>query len=116
MSSLPNTLEEVANLDLNYIDQWQRDMIKDGLRAIVLANNSLTNDEINVWKYLSQFDPPPGKGFMFCDDKIISIIQNKMEVSHSGCSLAWTMRVIELIAKEGLPALQTYFNKQVQSN
>ena len=115
MKGLPNTIEEVNNLDLNYIERWERDMIKDGMRAIVRTNNVLKEREIDTWTYLSNFSPPAGKGFMFCDDEIVSIIQREMETGHSGSSLAWTMRVIELIAKEGLPALQTYFNKPLQS-
>jgi hypothetical protein len=112
MSGLPNTIEEVNNLDLNYIDNWERDMIKDGMRAVVRANDVLEKREINVWDYLSKFSPPPNRGFMFCDDEIVSIIQREMETGHSGSSMAWTMRVIELIAKQGLPALPQYFNRQ----
>lgn len=111
MDTLPTTIDEVNNLDLSYIDDWERDMIKDGLRAVVRANNSMLTSEINLWNYLSTFDPPAGKGFMFCDDKIISKILNEMEIGHSGSSMAWTMRIIELIAKEGLLGLRKYYRK-----
>jgi hypothetical protein len=115
MSGLPNTIEEVNNLDLNYIDKWERDMIIDALQAIVRANDVLKKREINVWDYLSKFSPSPNRGFMFCDDEIVSIIQREMETGHSGSSMAWTMRVIELIAKQGLVALPQYFNRQQRS-
>ncbi len=112
MSSLPNTIDEVNNLDLDYIDQWERDMIKDGMRAVVRANNKLRNREINAWTYLSTFNPPSSHGFMFCDDHIVSLIQGEMEVGHSGSSMAWTMRIIELIAKEGYSALKIYYSNK----
>jgi hypothetical protein len=115
MNGLPNTIEEINNLDLNFIERWERDMIKDGMRAVVRTNNVLKEREIDTWSYLSKYSPPPGKGFMFCDDAIVSIIQREMEIGHSGSSMAWTMRVIELIAKEGLPSLRNYFNKQQHS-
>jgi hypothetical protein len=115
MNGLPNTVDEVERLDLNFIEQWERDMIIDGMRAVVRANNKLKNREINAWNYLAKFSPPTNKGFMFCDDEIVSIIQGEMETGHSGSSMAWTMRILELIAKEGSPALNAYFNKQGHS-
>ena len=45
MNGLPNTIDEVNNLDLNYIKEWEREMIKDGMRAIVRTNNVLKERE-----------------------------------------------------------------------
>ena len=65
--------------------------------------------EINVWKYLSEYNPPASHGFMFSygDDSIVTLVGNHMETGHSGCSMGWTMRNIEFIAKNGLPAHKT---------
>lgn len=103
------TLDEVKNYDLSYIaDSWDRDMIRDGLNAIVLVSElyEVKTKEINVWKYLSEYSPPSDRGFMFSmgDDKIVTLVQNKMTVGHSGYSMGWVMRHIEFIAHHGLPA------------
>jgi hypothetical protein len=103
--ALPRTILEVDNLDLLYMeDDWNESMIRDGLRAIIRTNETLKVREIDVWDYLSKFSPPESTGFMFCDDEIVSLIGREMEVGHSGSSYAWTMRQLELIAKQGLSA------------
>ena len=80
--------------------------LKDGLFAVVRASElpDTKNNEIDVWKYLSKYSPPADRGFMFSDgdDSIVTLVQNQMEVGHSGCSMGWTMRQIEFIAKNGL--------------
>jgi len=105
----PLTLDTVRNCNLSYIHgDWDRAMIRDGLNAVVLVSElpQIQKKEIEVWKYLSQYSPPEDRGFMFSagDDNIISLVQNKMTVGHSGYSMAWVMRHIEFIAKNGLPA------------
>lgn len=104
---LPLTLDEVRDCDLSYLnDNHSADMIKDGMRAIVRVGEmpNIKTKEINVWKYLSEYSPPADRGFMFSggDDNIVSLVQNQMEIGHSGCSMGWTMRNIEFIAKNGL--------------
>lgn len=102
-SILPRTLDEVSKVDLSYMnDNWNEEMIRDGMRAIIRVSDKLRDREIDVWDYLSKYSPPENRGFMFSDDPIISMISNKMEVGHSGCSYGWTMRHLELIAKYGL--------------
>ena len=110
----PLTSEAVRDCDLSYLnDKWSEDMIRDGMRAILLAGElpEIKAKEINVWKYLSQYSPPSDRGFMFSmgDDDIITQVQNNMEVGHSGCSMGWTMRQIEFIAKNGVPAHRAMF-------
>lgn len=104
----PLTFDAVRDCDLSYFnDKWSEDMVRDGMRAILRANEvaSIKTREINVWKYLSQYSPPDGRGFMFSggSDDIVSQVQYHMETGHSGCSMGWTMRHIEFIAKNGLP-------------
>jgi len=110
----PLTFEAVRDCDLSYFnDKWSEDMIRDGMRAILRANEepSIKTREINVWRYLSKYSPPSDRGFMFSagEDKIVSQVQNHMETGHSGCSMGWTMRQIEFIAKNGLPAHRKMF-------
>lgn len=103
--ALPRTIPEVDNLDLSYMeDDWNESMIRDGLRAIVRTNETLKVREIDLWDYLAKFSPPENRGFMFCDDEIVSLIGREMEVGHSGSSYGWTMRQLELITKQGLSA------------
>lgn len=103
MNNLPKNLEEVNNYDLSYMNNdWLESMVRDGMRAIIRTNDKLQVREIEVWDYLSKFSPPVDKGFMFCNNEIVSIVGNEMEIGHSGSSMGWTMRELELIAKQGL--------------
>jgi len=104
----PLTMDAVESCDLSYInDSWSEDMIRDGMRAIIRVGQlpEINQKEINVWKYLSQYSPPADRGFMFSygDDKVVTLVGDNMEVGHSGCSMGWTMRNIEFIAKNGVP-------------
>ena len=105
----PLTLDTVNQCDLSYMnDRHSEDMIRDGMRSIVRVGQlpEVSNKEINVWKYLSQYSPPSDRGFMFSygDDRIVTLVGDNMETGHSGASMGWTMRNIEFIAKNGLPA------------
>lgn len=107
----PLTIDAVESCDLSYMnDRWSEDMIRDGMRAIIRVGQlpEIKQKEINVWKYLSQYSPPADRGFMFSygDDKVVTLVGDNMEVGHSGCSMGWTMRNIEFIAKNGVPAHQ----------
>lgn len=110
----PLTLSSVIECDLSYLnDKWSEDMIRDGMRAIIRVGRlpDIKSKKINVWKYLSEYSPPSQHGFQFSagDDDIVSQVQNHMEVGHSGASMGWTMRNIEFIAKNGLPAHREMF-------
>jgi len=101
-------MDAVESCDLSYInDSWLEDMIRDGMRSIIRVGQlpDIKQKEINVWKYLSQYSPPSDRGFMFSygDDKVVTLVGNNMEVGHSGCSMGWTIRNIEFIAKNGVP-------------
>jgi hypothetical protein len=105
----PLTLDAVNACDLSYMnDTWSEDMIRDGMRSIIRVGQlpGVREKEINVWKYLSNYSPPADRGFMFSygDDRIVTLVGDHMETGHSGCSMGWTMRNIEFIAKNGVPA------------
>lgn len=110
----PLTIRMVNECDLSHFnDKWSEDMIRDGMRAILRVGRlpGVREKEINVWKYLSEYSPPSQHGFQFSagHDVIVSRVQNHMEVGHSGASMGWTMRNIEFIAKNGLPAHREMF-------
>lgn len=110
----PRTITQVNDWDLSYMnDSLCISNLRDGLLAVVrvIESRAVKAVEINVWEYLSNYSPPDGRGFMFSDgdDSIVTLVQNQMEVSHSGGSMGWTMRNIEFIAKNGLTAHQEMF-------
>jgi len=53
---------------------------------------------------MSEYSPEEGKGFMFSSHPKLDEIRTKItdEWGHSGASLAYTMRVMEGIAKNNL--------------
>lgn len=117
----PLTLDAVRDCDLSYLnDKWSEDMIKDGMRAIIRAGllPQVRCDANSVWTHLSKYSPPADRGFMFSggDDRLITLVQDNMETGHSGCSMGWTMRNIEFIAKNGLPAHRARFLNSRQNN
>jgi hypothetical protein len=110
----PLTHEAVNACDLSFLnDKWSEDMVKDGMRSIVRVAEipDMKNKEINVWKHLSEYSPPANRGFMFSygEDRIVTLVGDNMETGHSGASMGWTMRQIEFIAKNGLPAYRERF-------
>ena len=102
----PRTQSEVAEFDLSFIkDSWCADMIRDAINAVVLAqrNPDINAKEIDVWNYLSTYEPPSGEGVMFSrGDIVITCIQTNMQIGHSGGSMAFTMRHLQLLAKIGI--------------
>jgi len=113
----PLTLDAVNACDLSYMnDSWSEDMIRDGMRSIIRVGQlpGVREKEINVWKYLSNYSPPSDRGFTFSygDDRIVTLVGVHMETGHTGCSIGWTMRNIEFIAKNGLPAHREIFTKK----
>ena len=117
----PLTLDAVRDCDLSYMnDKWSEDMIKDGMRSILCVGQlpEVRDKEISVWKYLSNYSPPADRGFQFSygDDRIVTLVGDHMEIGHSGTSIGWTMRNIEFIAKNGLPAHREMFLKSRRNN
>ena len=106
-SKYPRTLQEVATIDLSFMkDEWAADMIRDAMNAVVLAqeNPEIIKKGIDVWNYLSTYEPPSREGFMFSNgDMVVNSVREKMETGHSGNSMAMTMRHLQLLAKIGFP-------------
>jgi hypothetical protein len=115
-SKYPRSLQEVAAIDMSFMtDKWVADMLRDAMNAVVLAqeNPQIIQKGIDVWTYLSTYEPPSGEGFMFSrGDLVVESVQNHMQVGHSGGSMAYTMRHLQLLAKIGLPEYREgYLNK-----
>jgi len=102
---LPKTRSQVLECDMSYMkSEWEADMIRDGMMAIIDATESsiLKNRGVDVWEYLSKYSPPVGEGFMFSRDNVVDQIGLYMKVGHSGSSYGHTMRQLEFIAKNGI--------------
>ena len=106
-SKYPRSLQEVAQLDLSFMkDEWLADMLRDAMNAVVLAQEKpeIIKKGIDVWTYLSTYEPPEGQGFMFSrGDLVVESVQHHMQVGHSGGSMAHTMRHLQLLAQIGFP-------------
>jgi hypothetical protein len=116
-SKYPRSLQEVAAIDLSFLtDTWAADMLRDAMNAVVLAQEKpeIIRQKIDVWEYLSTYEPPRGEGFMFSrGDLVVESVQYNMQVGHSGGSMALTMRHLQLLAKIGLPEYRNgYVKKQ----
>ena len=112
----PETLDAARDCDLTCLKcEHSVHMVRDGLCAVIRVSDSpefrsreMTANQ--VWTHLAQYTPEDGKGFMFsADDAIVMRVQQNMEIGHSGSSMGWTMRQIEFIAKNGLPAYRELF-------
>ena len=88
-----------------------RDMIENGYRAV---------DCLELWDFLSSFEPEEEKGFMFTDREEINKICQKMEElpnppGHSGASFGFTMRHLHYIAKNGLDGYKKNYLENLQT-
>ena len=114
-SKYPRSLQEVAAIDLSFLDdKWAADMLRDAMNAVVLAQEDaeIIKREIDVWTYLSTYEPPRGEGFMFSrGDLVVERVQYNMKVGHSGGSMAMTMRQLQLLAKIGFPEYRNGYRK-----
>ena len=89
-------------------------MLRDAMNAVVLAQEKpqILEQKIDVWTYLSTYEPPRGEGFMFSrGDIVVESVQHHMQVGHSGNSMAMTMRHLQLLAKIGFPEYRDGYRK-----
>ena len=118
-SDYPRTFDEVTQLDLSFIhDKWCADMLRDAMRAVVVAQQlpEISKRELDVWNYLSKYDPPASHGFMFSSDPVVGKVVNAMEVGHSGSSMAFTMRHIQRVAQVGVAGYRREYIKNTGTN
>lgn len=80
------------NFETIYED-FECQMLKDAYEAITACD---------LWGWMKSYRPEEGKGFMFSRHANLDRIDKEMKYGgHSGSSYAWTMRVMEDIAKRG---------------
>jgi hypothetical protein len=74
--------------------KYEAEMLADADKAIT---------ECDLWGWLKTYVPDEGNGFMFAQHPNLDRINEAMKYEgHSGSSYAWTMRVMEQIAKGSL--------------
>jgi hypothetical protein len=79
--------------DFSFInDSHTKEMLEDGYNTI---------STLELWDWMKTYEPEEGKGFMFSSHENITKIGSAMKTGHSGASYAWTMRIMESIAKNG---------------
>lgn len=96
MTTLRRTFE--ANPDFSFIkDDMTRNCIEDGYKTIM---------RLNVWDILIRKSVNENTGFMFNKDPVYDHIMNEINndcrSGHSGFTMAFTMRNLDFIAKNGL--------------
>ena len=80
------------------MDTHSKKMLLHGIDAV---------NHLEAWSELASYSPPEDEGFMWSTDSIVDRVTKeicKRDGNHSGGSMAWTMRSIEHIAKEGVDA------------
>lgn len=82
-----------------------RDMIESAYHAISIAEK---------WDVLRTIEPEQKRGFMFTTNQQLMELMSLVESSyggHSGSSLGWTMRIMQVIAKDGIDGLREQWQK-----
>lgn len=75
------------------IKKWDKVMLDDMYKTVT---------RLELWDWLKRRDIPGDGGFMFSSHPEVKRISDATEYDgHSGSSFAWTLRVIESIAKHG---------------
>jgi hypothetical protein len=72
----------------------------NSIRMCQTAYNTIV--DLDEWEYFKKFSPNSSEGFMWTQDEKMNSIMNRIaevDSSHSGCSIAFTMRKLEWIAK-----------------
>ena len=75
-------------------DEYEKQMYESAYKVI---------SNMEMWDFLKNYSPPIDSGFMFDRNSTINQIQEEIQKAfnnnHSGCSMAFTMRKMEQIAK-----------------
>ena len=76
---------------------YEREMLESAFKAVSI---------LEAWDFLKNYEPPPYCGFMFDSNPQVVQIQSKIDElyggSHSGASMAFTMRRMQEIAKNDM--------------
>ena len=67
-----------------------------------LLNMANAITELNLWNWMKEYNPEKGCGFMYSNHPNIYKIGGKVDSDgHSGATFGYSMRCMEMIAKEG---------------
>lgn len=73
--------------------------------VVMLQDMYDTITRTGLWDWLRSFEPHHNEGFMFSSDATLARISAEMKYEgHSGFSFAWTMQMMQDIAKNGWEA------------
>jgi len=91
-------------------DEHTKRMVCNGYNAVT---------QLELWVWLSTYEPEENRGFMFSSHPNISAIIEKMETSedppgHSGSSFGFTMRHLQYIAQNGMTGYINFVNTPTQ--
>ena len=117
-TAYPRTKQEVDATDLSFIsDSWSADMLRDAMHAVVTVQTypEFSSSEIDLWRFLSTYDPPSSQGFMFSSHPIMDKIIAATQVGHSGSSMAFTMRHLQFMAKHGVQGYREEYLKNTRN-
>lgn len=70
--------------------------------------------ELELWDYIRDNPPDKNTGYMFSDDSNITRIGNHPKVlasGHTGMTFAYSMRIMQMIAKNGFNKFKEEFNE-----
>ena len=85
-----------VNPDFSFLDSNEKNMIQSAYKTL---------NRLNKWDYMRRYNPSNQLGYMFDKDETIdeitNAIDNDYQMGHSGFSMAFTMRNIQYIAKNG---------------
>jgi len=107
IGNLPKMSDVKQKINASSMDAYSKGMLLHAVDAV---------NYLEAWSELSAYSPPEDKGFMWSTDSIVTRVTDeicKRDDSHSGSSMAWTMRAIEYIAKKGVDA---YLNPEENSD
>lgn len=97
---------DIGNGKFEFIgDNNEREMYTTAHKAI---------SQLEMWQFMQE--DPGESGFMFSGDNRVTIIGEKISQlgysGHSGASFAFTLRVMQYIARNGYAAYQREYTKQ----
>ena len=89
------------------IEDWPEFKIYDRDCRIDLLNLANSITRLKLWEWLKEFNPKKDEGFMFTNNNNLNMIaSDPVNSGHSGASFAYSMRIMEKIAKEGFNNLK----------
>jgi len=97
-----------ANISTKYPFTSNFDFITCEHTRDILHSAHKTVTRLEKWDYLRAYTVSKESGFMFTDEPTINELMNEInedyDSGHSGCSMAFTMRTMDFIAKNGIVA------------